>query len=811
MWASTATSLVGVLCCWHVDTLRAESPSRSPLTHEKIEAAITEGQRQKHEGHLAEATIILDAASRSAHQDSEVQLESKALVLSAGCQILLFRYRQALREANQALELAIESRDNALAGAAAGNLATVYAQLGDFGNAQTKARQSVSYLRMSTRKDYLARALYNYGDIEAEQSETVQAKASYIEAIAVARRTGLNDAESAAELHLGESDLDAADYLSASKALTRAEQLFLKNQDADDLASAKADIAELKFDQKNYSGALETLDSAINSRHLTTVVPYIPTHLRGQILLALGRPWDALSEFRKAVNQASRWRQGALPGDATSIRTVSYLHNVYQDFTVLAAGLAVKTHNTALAREAVEILADSRAASLREQIAVALDRKGTLPPEYFELLSQLQAAQARVTLSPNSGGQAELEQIRLNISELENRLGIDVQNVPGKSEKNFSRKSLRNIQHSLQNTELLLSFCLGDDRSFLWAITNEQVKLYELLPGSKLSMHAQEFSNAIRRGQPAMDAGRVFGNELFSQLDRNLSQRPDWLIVGDGALLNGVPFSALPDPSNGGSTFLAANHRLRFVPSEALLGAAAPSAAPQPEFLGIADPIYNLADSRRVQTRVFVNAKQSNSPVALARLVGSDREIRAAAKMSGLPETQFLVAANASGVALRSALASDPEIIHFAVHVVSPEGKPEQAALALSLTGDDIPELLTPEAISAYRIPNSLVVLSGCSSQQGKTVPSAGLIGLSRAWLLAGASAVVVSAWPTPDDSGHFFSSFYSHLETKTLTSESLAGRAAAALQLAQKDMQRSGGYRSSPSFWAAYSIISKE
>jgi CHAT domain-containing protein len=100
-------------------------------------------------------------------------------------------------------------------------------------------------------------------------------------------------------------------------------------------------------------------------------------------------------------------------------------------------------------------------------------------------------------------------------------------------------------------------------------------------------------------------------------------------------------------------------------------------------------------------------------------------------------------------------------------------------------------------------------VLSGCSSEQGKNLPGAGLIGLSRAWLLAGASAVIVSAWPTPDDSGRFFSAFYTHFSL--LRTGTLAERAGIALQQAQKDVQQGGGYRSSPSFWAAYSIISKE
>ena len=146
---------------------------------------------------------------------------------------------------------------------------------------------------------------------------------------------------------------------------------------------------------------------------------------------------------------------------------------------------------------------------------------------------------------------------------------------------------------------------------------------------------------------------------------------------------------------------------------------------------------------------------------------------------------------------------------------MSPQGHPEEAALALSLNKENVPELLTSEAVATYRVPGSLVILSGCSSQQGETLPGAGLLGLSRAWLLAGAAAVVVSSWPTPDDSGQFFSSFYRHFAVLTKASktrtDSLGQEAAAALQLAQVDMQRTSQYRNAPSFWAAYSVISKE
>ena len=102
-------------------------------------------------------------------------------------------------------------------------------------------------------------------------------------------------------------------------------------------------------------------------------------------------------------------------------------------------------------------------------------------------------------------------------------------------------------------------------------------------------------------------------------------------------------------------------------------------------------------------------------------------------------------------------------------------------------------------------------ILSGCASQHGVVVAGAGLIGLSRAWLLAGASAVVVSAWPTPDDSGRFFEAFYECLKRQNLHGGPVVEQASVALQQAQLEMKRDTGYRRLPSYWAAYSLVSKE
>ncbi len=608
----------------------------------------------------------------------------------------------------------------------------------------------------------------------------------------------------------------------AERALNEAKRIRLASRDDDGLAVTTQNLAVLALRQKQYAHALQLIETVLASSNtrLSAFPRYWPLQVRGEAILGLGKQPEALRALAEAVEQADVWRQGALPGDDTNTRTQVEVHDLYHEYVQLGAELSLLHHQPALAQTAFNKLAESRASTLRDQMLAAMGHEMRLPPRYYELLTELQTAQARVTLGKNPGdiqaNNVKLQQIRVQLADLQNKIGISQKSFSEKEEKGSHKNSLRDIQLSLSRSELLLSFCLDKDRSFLWAVTGDQVNLYQLPSEDQIAAGVNAFTAAVQRNGSARSEGLVLSRKLFSMLDASARQRKDWLIVGDGVLLNSVPFSALPDPA-APQTVLTSNHTLRFLPSELLI-AQSKSGAPRGGFVGVGDPIYNFADSRRARPySLFFTSRSGDASLTLARLVGSDREVRAAAKFSGFSTVQILTGADASGEKLRAALAARPEVVHFAVHVVSPESpsssdgrSSEEAALALSLKDGSLPELLTKEDIAALRVPGSLVVLSGCASQQGENLPGAGLIGLSRAWLLAGASAVIVSAWPTPDDSGRFFSTFYSHLQA-TGERGNLAARAAAALQETQLEMQHSSGYRNLPSFWAAYSLISKE
>ncbi len=815
---------------------RLSAADQNDRARAAVDSAIAQGREFSLTGRKQEASESLEKAAAMARRAGYKAGEAKALLGLSGCRIRLFDYRGAQESARASQEIAFRIKDDTIAGSASVNLATVYLQLGDFGLAAKEASAGADLLKNSPNQERLVKALLIYANVEAEgirsripaehaKGDTIaergdldQLEQNYRRGVTFAHAAGLAHLEANLWEELGYSLLLVQHPRPAEEPLHKAFLLESESHDQDALAVNEEHQAELELQKGDYHAALTLIDQAFASRSPTfkTTPQFYPLHIRGILLTKLNRESEALIDLRKAVDTANEWRQGALPGDVTTTRTVVVLHDVYHDYAQLAADLSLSTHNPELAREALEVLAENRAANLREQIALALSRKQRLPQHYYDLLSELQAAQARVTLGDNRPeDKQKLEQIRLEIDRIENTFGLKPHFSLPRDEKNRYQNSLRDIQGRLTKNEVLLSFSLDREKSFLWAVTEHDLQLYRLASSIEIADLAKQFSQAVQRRQDIGIPGRRLSQELFSSLPVGVWRRPEWLIVGDGVLLSGIHFASIPDLSSGrAEKSLAEMHDIRFLPGELLLLSTDKERA-QRRFVGVGDPIYNMADSRRKKV-VQAATGTNRASVALSRLAGSDHEIRTAAKESGMAKSDILVGQQATVAGLQKAIARRPEILHFAVHVVSPEaggwsnpGQSSQAALALSLTKDNMPELLTPEAIATLRVPGSLVILSGCSSQKGDILPSAGLMGLSRAWLLAGASAVVVSAWPTPDDSGRFFSSFYSHFDADP--SGTLAERAALALQQAQVEMEHGDGYRSSPRFWAAYSIISKE
>lgn len=142
--------------------------------------------------------------------------------------------------------------------------------------------------------------------------------------------------------------------------------------------------------------------------------------------------------------------------------------------------------------------------------------------------------------------------------------------------------------------------------------------------------------------------------------------------------------------------------------------------------------------------------------------------------------------------------APNDEIIHLAAHGKFDPASRTPSWLLLSPDNKNDGRLDEREVRELDLSKTNLVVLSGCSTQLGKQSRGDEVIGLSRAFLLAGASSVVASLWDVSDMATRdFMNAFYLHL--------GLSRDKTAALRFAQQAMRSTS---KNPRDWAGFVLV---
>ena len=144
-------------------------------------------------------------------------------------------------------------------------------------------------------------------------------------------------------------------------------------------------------------------------------------------------------------------------------------------------------------------------------------------------------------------------------------------------------------------------------------------------------------------------------------------------------------------------------------------------------------------------------------------------------------------------------------IWHLATHGVYDESMPEFSGLVFSMIGPDgSPRLgvLKAHDIARLNVPAELVVLSACDSAAGENVSGEGVMGLSYAFLHAGARQVISTLWSVDDArSRELMIVFYQEFMRN-------GGNAAEALRQSQLTVMRQHS-NSAPYYWAGFELTS--
>ncbi len=378
----------------------------------------------------------------------------------------------------------------------------------------------------------------------------------------------------------------------------------------------------------------------------------------------------------------------------------------------------------------------------------------------------------------------------------------------------------REIQGLLDADSLLLEYALGEERSFLWLVSLDQVQSFELPGRQTIEDAARRFHEllsqpgAADRKAQAMVASAL-SEMLLGPVGEQLDGTPSagtrrLVVVADGAL-HYLPFGALPIPAAKTMPLLA-RHEVVYLPSASVLAEQRRRLAarhpPRGELAVVADPVFEIEDPRLSGLKVanLAQPKEESglrSPIAKSwrRLPGSRRE--AEAILALVPPEQSLAAMGfeANRAAVMDDRLSRHRVVHFATHGLIDTSNPRLSGLVLSLfdeAGQPRDGFLRAHDVFNLNLAADLVVLSGCQTALGREVRGEGLLGLTRGFMYAGAPRVVASLWRVEDRAtAELMSRFYHSMQVEGVAP-------AAALRAAQLSILGKRRWQD-PYYWSAF------
>lgn len=670
-------------------------------------------------------------------------------------------YQQALAHYQQALALSEEQKDYRSVGRTLRNLGLVHYAIGEKQKSIEVFKRALALLRFGWDRQTYARALTNLGKILSETGDYEQALTHLNEALALQRKLNSRFFEAATLYLIARSERGRGNLLEAhernKEALSLIERLrggFYQTELRAVGFTKAQDVYELEID------LLVRLNESQTDRKLIDAALEISEQSRARTMLDLLA--ESRIEIRQGISEQLKRREQESQSRLSALQ--SQLIQAHQEPKPDARRIRVLQEEL------------NRADAEREALESEIRR---FHPRYAEILYP----------AP---------------------LGADA------------------IREMLDPQTALLEYTLGQETSFLFVVTRESVSCFRLPKAADISQVVEELRAAIkspgRREFASYEraAGRLY-QMLIAPAESALGTKQKLLIVPNGALYY-LPFEALLAKGTGAvgraNDYLLKRWAISYAPSASVLASlrqnrrAAPDRSAK-EFLAFADPVYRPGEKIELLGGAGKKEAPENATgevarglfdqgerLDLTRLNESSREATEIARLYGPDQVALYVGSEAKeeNVKGNPTLASARRI-HFATHSLTSERKPQYSGLVLTLDDDPREDgLLQVYEIFNLKLQADLVVLSACHTALGKQLKGEGMIGLTRAFMYAGAPSVVVSLWQVADRStAELMVKFYQQLD--------LSGDKAEALRQAKLKLMENPRY-GHPYYWAPFVLV---
>ncbi|MFN7993092.1 MAG: CHAT domain-containing tetratricopeptide repeat protein [Bryobacteraceae bacterium] len=771
-------------------------------------------------GRYSDAAAVYESGYEIAKKRGELRSAVRFLNNLGSARYLLFQYHQTAKAYLEARNLAEHSGEWEAFGALSLNLASIYLDMGEIDAAAQSADQGMKYLSRA-KADYKSKLLMLSALIRVRRRDFAAANRLLREALRSAAADP--DSETATEAQcwneIGNAYLKAGDIRSAERPLLQSFRIRKLTHDSR-IFYTYENLGTVRMEDGDAESATRLFGRAIDAARLVNpALLWTEYYHRGEAEQKAGHRTEAFEDYADALNWLRRWRAEVLPADAFRVSSEVVPHDVVLKFTQLGSQLYWETGKLNSAEQAFLATEESRAAGLRTLQSTPDVAVTKLPVEYWETLSRLHMAETGLIRDETPASAIAVQTLRLKLTELETKAGLELPtNLSGPDWT--PQQVLARTREMLGADAVYFGFSLGPEESRRWVVARDGFEVARLPAQEQIAGLCLKFARAVKRDAPeAVEFGKQLYHVLFANASPRLLGKPVWILGLDGALFE-VPFPALVQGTGprGDPFYLLETHALQTVPG--VWSLIRPSTSePSGLHVGLADPIYNSADPRcraSIRQASFSGRglkELTDTPQRrgeMPRLVGTSREIEQCARVwrDQGSDVVMLKGADASKHNLETAIRRNPSVLHLAAHVLFPGEGSGPGLVALSLKPGGNVEYLSATEISAMRSRLGLVVLNGCSSAHAAILPGEGLMGMTRAWLAAGARSVIATRWPTSDDNTELFSFFYKEL--KSISKDEEAFPFARALRAAQLHQYHTRGRYSTPAHWGAYFCVAR-
>lgn len=714
------------------------------------------------------ATIFAQAELTVPHADS---------LLNAGnAQLLLGQYTRALALFEQARQL-LTTLD-AVADKAVLTLDTgaAYLALNLLPEALSSYREAVQQLKIADMPHDTARALWGLGSALLAEGHLAEAARVLEEANQLFEQTGNLPMRAGVLLEQAalknNQDKPAEAYQLAKHALE-----LVSNQDLPvQQIFAHLRLADIHIDPAQTEQHLQQAELLAAE----VAMPFIRYRLeqrRGRLCLDQQHFEQAEQHLHSALSELEQLR-GTLAHESLRVSFLRDKAAAYEDLIRLYLlrkndEAAFEIAERAKSRALLDLLRGARTQQLSADTQ-SDDQLRTLSAELHAVYDELLGGSTAFSRSMN------ITELRTRAFELEQEIGrlhLQAAASTASPEALTAPLPFEHLSHLLAPDSTLLSYHLCDDSIVAFVYSNGELMATQPF-GSRTQLQSllqrlevqwdrlRAGTGMVAQHLPMLEqsARRVLA-ELYQAIVaplRHMLPETGRLALVPHGLLHRVPFQALFD----GQQYLIDQYEISYAPSATILA---------------------LCQQRPTQEQgiALVLGVRDDSIPAVTEEVESITQL--------LPHSHSFLDEQATLERLRSQ-SQHCRIVHLACHGLFRDDNPAFSALKL---GDG---WLSAGDVLNLDFDGALVMLSACESQRGQDRSGDEIVGLTRAFLGAGASTLIASLWLAQDNSTALLATtFYRHL--------SASNSPTAALRQAQLSVRQSHPH---PYFWAPFVVVGK-